>query len=483
MAQRAVEAAIQAFQRGMQMVNEKQAREQELEERKNEREERKSEFEQSLKQQQAHFDAQQKANAAIFDLQQQTNKVQNLAAGQQMGRIYTETGALPPGATQTPIQQQIQVPGAPGGGVSGPFINIPGQTIPQNMTQAPSDPTQGQATIDWGVPGMPQSIVRTPEAQRALLAKEEEEKQAPITAARLKEIQLTQEDQMKRMIQVAGIEHGYRVEENAAKVQADKDLERMRGGFQLQAARIRSSMAGADALNDAVDMPTLKHGGMIGAISADDVKSRYGKWSPQINADASKDGVQFLPKKSVDQLNAIRSMVNLMPDIRNSLNLSYSHPYEVNNPFSKVGQDYGAYSKNIQAKAMEASVALTGVRRFNQNELNNFTDYFKPDISIGRSNPQSNLIKYNSFHNDLDTAIGNMIKGLSPTQQQGIISSLESQGYVYGGQRGDTKKPGQVYQGPSFEELPNKLKSGGGITQWEIDPGDTTKLRRAGGGQ
>src|SRR5215471_7380007 len=167
MAQRAVEGIINAFQQGMRQVLAQKEFEASKQERSDQLAEQKRQFDERLKAEQEHQKLQDQLAHAYLDLQSKSSEIQNMVAGQNIGRIYSETGALPPGASATTVSPQIQVPGAQGGGVSGPLLNIPGQTLPGNMTVAPRDVSQDYANLS--LPGIGTIQAKTPEATSALL--------------------------------------------------------------------------------------------------------------------------------------------------------------------------------------------------------------------------------------------------------------------------------------------------------------------------
>ena len=438
MAQNAVNAVLQAFQRSMEQVQAiraaKQQREEfqaRLEAERTEREENKKFREDQLKENQRQFDAQREASEKLFNLQK-TRFDQEQAQTEYNQAVQSQ-------------QSGINVPGA---------VTVPGL---QPTAEQPLVPTGSENTQVIFPTGHTLSV--PPLSQSPLVQYQQSEKRAE-EAARLKQALSEKEAEAMRALDVARMNHQYRMDELKETHDAASKLADKNNTNALNIARIRSSASGYD---DSNIVPDIVNSGNIGGISQEDLRKKFPpKEVAAYNRIAGENGIQFLPQKKIDQISALEQMGNLIPHIRNMLNLRYKHPLAIQTGFTQAGKEFNAEVKNIRSAAPQASVALSGVRRFTQSELERFDEQFIPDIGVLKSSPEANLLKLNKFEEDLSGAVDILTKGLSPQQTEAVKLSLRSKGLRYTKDRVQSEQqaqPGQPQAQPS-----------NGLKIWRINP-------------
>ena len=438
MAQNAVNAVLQAFQRSMEQVQAiraaKQQREEfqaRLEAERTEREENKKFREDQLKENQRQFDVQKEASEKLFNLRK-TQFDQEQAQTEYNQAVQSQ-------------QSGINVPGA---------VTVPGL---QPTAEQPLVPTGAENTQVIFPTGHTLSV--PPLSQSPLVQYQQGEKRAE-EAARLKQALSEKEAEAMRALDVAKMNHQYRMEELESTHDAASKLADKNNANSLNIARIRSSASGYDESNI---LPDIIQGGAVGSISQEDLRKKFPpKEVAAYNRVAGEQGYQFLPQKKMEQVAALEQMGNLIPHIRNMLNIRYKHPLAVQTKYTDAGREFNAEIANIKSAAPQASVALSGVRRFTQSELERFDQLFIPDIGVFTSSPEANLIKLNKFEDDLTNAIDIVTKGLTPQQTEMIKLGLRSKGLRYTKDRVQNEQQAQSGQ-PQTQ--PSK-----GLKIWRINP-------------
>jgi hypothetical protein len=212
-----------------------------------------------------------------------------------------------------------------------------------------------------------------------------------------------------------------------------------------------------------------------GTLSQEEVnKSPFKK---QISAYAVENGIQILPQAKSNQIAALETMGNILPTIREMINLRELHPLKVNNPLTDIGQQYKKDVDTLRAAAPQASVATTGVRRFTQQELERFDDFFIPGKNPLTSGTAANLSKYNEFVTNLNQSMDQVTKGLSGEQKDAILSNLKSKGLIYTKPAGVTDSPsgtspstGGISKSLTGREPQVQLGPKQGIKVWKQNP-------------
>lgn len=433
MAQAAVNAVIQAFQRGMEQVQQAKAQKQQREEFETTLEQHKAEFAAQKEQQKIANEAADKLFAlhkANYEAQQAQTDFANAAVFQRSGITPPGTQVVP-GLQAAPQPSQLQIPQITGQPAA-PQVPQPERPplVLSDLQNTQLIPRSGQAQIVPPLSQNPEQQLIQQQQREAEARKIRETRQLQI-AEQERQIAVnraTQAEQGKRLIEMAGVEHGYKTQEIAQQLQGNKEIERMRNASAFEVAKLR---AGGD-LSDFAQMPgaadTLTRLKM-GTMSQEEVaRSPFKK---QLSTYALQNNIQILPKTKSDQIAALETMGNLLPTIRRMIYARSAHPLDVNNPLSDVGQQYDSDVKSVRSAAPQASVAMTGVRRFTQAELSRFDDFFTPGKTPLVSGTKANLSKYNEFASDLSQAMQQVTKGLSDEQTSSILSNLRSKGLTY----------------------------------------------------
>lgn len=427
---------VDALQRGLALAFQAQQLKQSREEHQQELDFRKQQQVDAKAQQDLVNKASEKQQALLQAQFEHNMAQQNLNDAQ----IYQKTGITPtnasviPGITPT-ASQPLVLSGAENSRVT--FLN------PTGTAQTVSVPPLAQSPEQLEV-----------QRQQRELENREYLKQVDMMNRQLAVNTLTQTEEGKRALALADKNHQYRLDEEDARMKGEKELANIRGANELAVAKLK--LGDPDQYANIPGFSDVLTRGRIGTLSQEDVnKSPFKK---QLSAAALNQGFQFLPKAQTDKIQAIETMTNILPDIRQQLQLRQDHPIEVNNPLTKIGQDYAALSQRIKAAAPQASVAISGVRRLTQQELDRFDEFFIPNKGIFTSDPMANLNKYNSFVNDMRTTLGQTTKGLPQSQVNDIVSNLKGQGAGYLNLN--------TVQGDTLPQNP----SGQNLIQWTVDP-------------
>jgi len=426
MAQRAVEAGIAAFQRAMGMVQEQKQHEEELEFRKDQQA--------NLEKQQA---LQQKMNEAYFDMQRAS---MDRAEAVQNANLYQNQGIVLPG---TQVEPGLQAPPQGSNQIGANTVDPKtGQIQFASMTnQQPLVTSEAQNTILRGPTGavsVVPPLAQTPAQQ--LIQKQTQEAemrkiQEDIATGNRQRLLAQWENAMyvQRMKEILPIEHAYRKEEADDRLKGEKELKTMEITAQKEIANIRQGAGQFDEFFANPSANSYLMRAKMGTMGDTDAKKEIPtKLYPQFFKYLADNGYSILPQKKVDNINAIEQMGDMLPKIREMINLQHTNPINVLlNPTSEAGARYAALQRDIREKGTLASVAISGVRRMSNPEMSRFDEYFLPSKIPGMGSYKANMERYNSFKNDLSSAIGLAIKGTSDNQAHDIISNLRSKGLHY----------------------------------------------------
>lgn len=222
-----------------------------------------------------------------------------------------------------------------------------------------------------------------------------------------------------------------------------------------------------------------------GQMSTDQLKKQYPKQAAFILRTANQQGISGLTDKQTEQLQDLNSVAKVVPILKRMNHIIQQFPNEVFNPLSDAGKQYAADKATVEGALPTISRSLSGVKRFNGMEMDQYKNYLLPDrgIKVGpidATKTGPNRSKYDQFvTHDIQDAFNTVTQNLGQGQKDIIkerigLNNLPSLGSAI-------KTPGQQTGTPTGMTPALPMPPSNKVTQWVFGPDG--KLVPAGGSQ
>lgn len=455
MAQEAVNAVVQALTRGFEGVRAQKQQQAELAERQREADLNEAYRKSELEHQKAVLDAetaqrevQNKANERLFNLQQ-------LAETQKVGSTYSQTGALPAGASLTPtdFSQMLQTTQQPSPG------GLPIQQIrPQPFTSGVSMALpSGLGTI---------SNLQTPEAY----VQQEGVRKAALLQPQL-EMELAMEkakstDTYNKAVDLARLNDTLETGRLGVQFTHNKELElmRLRNQQLIDSANNRSreyianltrggmfgvGLGGGHYETDADGHVSFVQGsgnpqddvqryvqqGLNGQMTAEDLKQNIPDIKDRriVEAAINQAHGKFMTNAEKAKLQDFNTVAAALP-VANSM---YD---QINNPMQRFGLQFNVSDAANKFEANKDIIKgitpamtriLSGTKRYNMDEAKAYANSLVPDYRYLISNPTAQQQKYDFFvKHEMQDSFKQQFGDYSPEQQAAIRSSMNLPDFI-----------------------------------------------------
>lgn len=349
--------------------------------------------EERIKNEAALNKAQIEHSQGYLDLAKKAANLKTLQDIQSLGSGYTQTGAVPPGATAAPAIAAggSTTPNAtPMNPAAAQFQNLTFRGIGNNnediSTMVPTPQTAA---------GMQASIADT--LNRPKLAEFTAEKGVEAQ----KELQKQREDAKNRMAEIQEnrnmIMDEARMNNDARMAQA-----RMEQAGRLEIARLNIT-GGLSAEGGPSGFPVqgILNDVIHGNLSQEQVKKMYPKQATAIFGTVEKMGGQALTQPEQDQLKDFEDIASALPKIAEMNKIRSDNKFNALIPGTDAYKAYEADSKELEGKIPAISRIISGVKRFNGQEMKNYIDNIVPGRNPLTTSSSQNTKIFNNFVQDI----------------------------------------------------------------------------------
>lgn len=219
-----------------------------------------------------------------------------------------------------------------------------------------------------------------------------------------------------------------------------------------------------------------------GSITMNQLRTLYPRQASAFEMMASQHGLMPLNDKEAEQLAALEKVAKIVPTLQEMYLIRHDHPMQDLNPLSTAGQRFNMLADIVKGNLPAISMALSGVKRFNNYEMKNYEDYLIPKRGP-TSNKNMETSKYNSFvTHDLQEAFDTATRRLPKGQRDIIRDKLGLNGFPMLGSAVNTpgQSPGTPQGATPALPLGQRQKPGQGDVHWVIQNGKLVPMTAGG---
>ncbi len=448
---------VELIMRGIQVGQQKKARDEQasLEQQRidSEVESRKAQIDfhkQELKQQKEFQDAQIEHVKTQVDLAKKAADMQRLVTQQQIAQHIMQGGEVP-GDVKTPVAQGT------GGASFSPVNPAAATSIQHSITVGP-----GQPNIEFTAPTEEAQAVKTANLQR-ILGKPAEE-------AKTREMQALQDAETTRQVRVAQETGSQRLQEIndskqwdlkrfAATQAAENYRANANNAMKLRIAQMNlTGGLNAEGTGGGFPAQAIADNVYSGKISEEQLKKMYPKQAAPILSVVQKANGLPITDKEQQNLKDYEAVAAAVPVIKQMNEIVAQHRVEVLIPGTQAYKDYTSMYESVLGKVPAISRVLSGVTRFNRQEMDNYIKAIVPDKNPLKADPSTNLRKLNTFATDeVQNAFNTNFSRLPKPQREALKNDvgLNSLPYV-GSQINPQTQASPMQQQPQGPQQPKQ---------------------------
>lgn len=164
-----------------------------------------------------------------------------------------------------------------------------------------------------------------------------------------------------------------------------------------------------------------------GQMSTDQLKKQFPKQAPTILRLANEQGIGGLTDAQKARIDDLNSVAQIVPALRKMNQINEQYPNEVFIPGTDANKAFNGLKQQVEGALPTISRALSGVKRFNGFEMDQYKNYLEPTRGVDLGGPlnfqptAANSSKYNDFvTHDIQDAFNTATSNL-PQGQRDII--------------------------------------------------------------